>query len=249
MSGGWNPVTGRDGTGARPTYAPYGSTMPSQGQPLIPHTGGPGYSYPMMPQYGNCSNMAYQPYANNYGYCGGAPYVGAQAQAGGYYAQHTISNQPNGVGNPMSRQPQAWPNIDSTMPAAQMTNSTGGTSCEPGYNYFFPPEHTKVHVFRSNTPPWQLPSTAQIPFKAVHIPCSTTMAELLKGFGCTNPLPKKNKCFELISGGGGKWYKGLEVNGAEKDMMKKTIKDAGWDMSRTGHPQGKPVVCLWFCKD
>lgn len=143
MSGGWNPVTGRDGTGARPTYAPYGSTMPSQGQPLIPHAGGPGYGWPMMPQYPNWSNLAYQPYANNYGYCGGAPYVGNQGPAGGYYAQHTISNQPNGVGNPMSRQPQAWPNIDSTMPAAQMTNSTGGTGCEPGYNYFFPPSTPK----------------------------------------------------------------------------------------------------------
>jgi hypothetical protein len=177
------------------------------------------------------------------------PAAAAQGPYAGYHPQQTFSYQPNGTGNIFPRQPQPYPNIDAAMPAAQMTNTTGGTGCEPGYNYFFPAEHTKAHVFKTNTPPWQLPPTAQIPFKAAHIPCNTTMAELLKGFGCTNPTPKKNKCFEVVSGGGGKWYKGLEVNGADKDMLKKTIKDVGWDSTRTGNPNEKPVVCLWFCRD
>ncbi|KAM0525709.1 hypothetical protein ACHAPE_000420 [Trichoderma viride] len=250
MSGGWNPMTGRDSGTGRPAFSPYGAPQPAQGQAYIPHAGGPGYNFGTVPQYASWPNTAYGYYP--IGAAQGPPqYGGMHAQGGypGFQAPQTFAYQPNGTGNLLPRQPQPYPNIDPTMPAAQMTNTTGGTGCEPGYNYFFPAEHTKAHVFKTNTPPWQLPPTAQIPFKAAHIPCNTTMAELLKGFGCTNPTPKKNKCFEVVSGGGGKWYKGLEVNGADKDMLKKTIKDAGWDSTRTGNPNEKPVVCLWFCKD
>lgn len=52
-----------------------------------------------------------------------------------------------------------------------------------------------------------------------------------------------------MSGGGGKWYKGLEVSGADKDCLKKTIREVGWDATRTGLDGQKPVVCMWFCKD
>lgn len=180
---------------------------------------------------------------------GYAAQPGAPVYASNHYQQHPYSHQPNGAGNIMPRQPQPYPAIDPNMPAAHMTNSSGGLGCEPGYNYFFAPKHTKVHVFRSDRPPWQLPASAQMQFKAVHIPCNTTLAELLKGFGCDNPVPKKNHCYELISSGGGKWYKGLEIGGDDKDMMKKTIREVGWDETRTGLPNGKPVVCLWFCKD
>ncbi|KAL7899615.1 hypothetical protein HDV63DRAFT_416423 [Trichoderma sp. SZMC 28014] len=250
MSGGWNPITGRDSGSGRPALSPYGAPQPAQGQAYIPHAGGPGYNFGTVPQYASWPNTAYGYYpigaAQGFSQYGG---MHAQGAYPGYQAPQTFAYQPNGTGNLLPRQPQPYPNIDPTMPAAQMTNTTGGTGCEPGYNYFFPAEHTKAHVFKTNTPPWQLPPTAQIPFKAAHIPCNTTMAELLKGFGCTNPTPKKNKCFEVVSGGGGKWYKGLEVNGADKDMLKKTIKDVGWDSTRTGNPNEKPVVCLWFCKD
>ncbi|KAJ4155576.1 hypothetical protein LMH87_000814 [Akanthomyces muscarius] len=235
MSGGWNPVTGRDNHGGRPNFAPQGGgPMPSQGQAYIPHAGGPGYNFAAAPPVG-----AFYP----------QPHQQPMPSAGFYAPPQTFSHQPNGAGNALPRQPQPYPAIDPTMPAAQMTNSSGGVGCEPGYNYFFPAEHTKAHVFRSSTPPWQLPPTAQIPFKATHIPCTTTMAELLRGFGCTNPIAKKNKCFEIIGGGSGKWYKGLAISGDDKDMMKKTIKEVGWDMTRTGNAHEKPIVCLWFCKD
>lgn len=172
-----------------------------------------------------------------------------QAPVAGFTTQQTFSAQPNGALNPFIRQPQACPNIDSTMPAAQMTNSSGGVGCEPGYNYFFPAEHTKIHVFKSNQAPWLLPVNAQIPFVASHVPSGTTFAELLKGFGCCNANPKKNKCFEITSAGNGKWYKGLCITGDDKDMMKETLRSAGWGGDRTGLPDGKPVVCLWFCKN
>lgn len=135
------------------------------------------------------------------------------------------------------------------MPAAQMSNTAGGVGCEPGYNYFFPTDHTKVHVFRSTTPPWQLPAGAPIQFKAAHIPCRVTLEELLTGFGCDNADPKKNRCYEIVAGGNGMWYKGISFTGADKDLIKKSIREVGWDQTRTGTAGQKPVVCLWFCKD
>lgn len=148
------------------------------------------------------------------------------------------------------RLPQAPPKIDPTMPAANMTNSTGGVGCEPGYNYFFPAEHTKIHVLKTGaTPPWQLPPHFAQPFHAAHVPVSTTLAELLQGFGATNPVAKKNKCYEVVQGGNGKWYKGLCFNGDEKDAMKMTLKDLGWDRTRSGKPGEKPVVYLYITKD
>ncbi|KAF5023395.1 hypothetical protein F66182_4552 [Fusarium sp. NRRL 66182] len=243
MSGGWNPVNGRDAAGTRPNFAPVGGPVPTQGQPYIPHYGGPGYNFNLVTS------------ALGYLYGGVAPYgqaaygLPAQGPVAGFQTQQTYSHQPNGTGNVLPRQPQPHPAIDSGMPAAQLTNSSGGVGCEPGYNYFFPAEHTKVHVFKSDTPPWQLQPNAQIPFIASHVPCTTKLGDLLKGFGCTNPSSKKNKCFEIYSGGNGKWYKGYCFGGDEKSEIAKTMVDVGWDSSRTGNPGEKPVVCLWFCKN
>ena len=133
------------------------------------------------------------------------------------------------------------------MPGAP--NSTGGVGCEPGYNYFFPKDHAKIHILKSATPPWQCAPYAQVQFNAVHVPCNVTLGELLKGFGCNNPSPKRNVVYEVVSGGGGRWYKGICFSGDMKDAMKKTIAEVGWDETRTGQPGGKPVVCLYFTKD
>jgi hypothetical protein len=94
-----------------------------------------------------------------------------------------------------------------------------------------------------------MPPNASLPFHAVHVPCNTAVADILKGFGATNPSPKKNRCHEVHSGGNGRWYKGMTIQGDDKDTMKLAIKDIGWDSSRTGQPGGKPVVCLWLTKD
>lgn len=166
-----------------------------------------------------------------------------------YPPQFAYTHQPNGTGSYLPRQPQANPQVDPDVPALNLTNSTGGVGCEPGYNYWFSPANTKLHFFQTTTAPWHLPETAQIPFKALHVPVTVTFAELFKGTGCTNPTPKKNRVYEVISAGGGRWYKGLEVTGADKDMLKKPIRDVGWDETRTGLPGEKPAVYLWMCKD
>lgn len=239
---GWNPINGRDATGSRPNYSPIGAPIPSQGQPYVPYLGGPGYNFGLAPP------------AYGYMYPGtaacGQPVYGfpPQGPIAGFQTQQTYAHQPNGTGNILPRQAQPIPQIDPKMPAAQMTNSSGGVGCEPGYNYFFPANHTKVHVFKSDTPPWQLQANAQIPFIASHVPTSTKLGDLLKGFGCTNPSAKKNICFELYSGGNGKWYKGYSFTGDDKDEIGKTMDEVGWDSSRTGNKGEKPVVCLWFCK-
>jgi hypothetical protein len=162
-----------------------------------------------------------------------------------------IPLQPNGTSvfgwNP--RIPQPIPRVDPAMPAAQMTNSSGGMGCEPGYNYFFPPEHTKVHVYKSKIPPWQCPAYSRLEFTASHVPSNTTLEVLLKGFGCTNAVAKKNRCYEIAQAGDGKFYKGFAFGGDEKERMKQTIKEIGWDSTRTGRPGEKPVVSIWLSKD
>ncbi|POR31958.1 Uncharacterized protein TPAR_07831 [Tolypocladium paradoxum] len=149
-------------------------------------------------------------------------YLAPAAIAGGFYVPQTFSHQPNGIGNilprqpqptfshqpngignilprqpqpvaftrrrrsPTSRtahilprQPQPLPVIDPNMPAAQMTNSSGGMGCEPGYNY--------------------------------QSPCVQNRHPAIA-----------NRVFKTMGGGGGKWYKGLDINGGDKEAMKKT---------------------------
>lgn len=118
------------------------------------------------------------------------------------------------------RYPHPHPNVDPDLPALNMTNSTGGVGCEPGYNYFFPARHCKVHVMRSRVAPWQLPPNAQIEFKALHVPVSTTIGELMRGLGASNPEPKKNHVYEVCQGGNGRWYKGLHFRGDDKTLDK-----------------------------
>ncbi|KAI0108833.1 hypothetical protein F4776DRAFT_412569 [Hypoxylon sp. NC0597] len=147
-----------------------------------------------------------------------------------------------------NRLPNPHPVVNADAPALNLNNSTGGVGCEPGYNYFFPPEHTKLHVIKSSTAPWRLPEGMSMHFGAYHVPVNTTLAQLMTGFGAMNPLPKKNKVTELVQGGNGKWYRGITYSG-EDDAVSKTLKELGWDSTRTGRPGEKPVVWLWITKD
>ncbi|KAF9871335.1 hypothetical protein CkaCkLH20_11256 [Colletotrichum karsti] len=247
-----NPLNGPDADARRPPWGPNtGMQLPRYGEAYMPH---PGWA-PPGPTYGGYGNVAYYP-SQYYSYpSNAAPYPGSTAYtwpnpaAAPQPGYGTYPLQPGGQSYPVARTSQNLPALDPRNPAAQLTNSTGGTGCEPGYNYFFPAAHTKIHVFRTTTPPWQLPANARIQFSAFHVPVSTSLADVLKGFGATNATPKKNKCFEIVQAGNGKWYKGLCFSGDDKDMMKKTLADVGWDATRTGQPGGKPVVCVWLVKD
>jgi hypothetical protein len=253
---GWNPLTGHDPTGARPAGSPYGYTVRTPNQPFIPRSGGPGQTFgiptsllsPYMTYTTNPATVPPPPHIQQqmYSY---PPVTHGLVAPGVYAPQWSYTYQPNGAGNFLPRQAHQTPAIDPTVPALNFTNSSGGVGCEPGYNYWFSPANTKLHFFQTTTAPWHLPETAQIPFKALHVPVTVTFAELFRGTGCTNPTPKKNRVYEVISAGGGRWYKGLEVTGADKDMLKKPIRDVGWDETRTGLPNEKPAVCLWLCKD
>ncbi|OLN87669.1 hypothetical protein CCHL11_05633 [Colletotrichum chlorophyti] len=247
-----NPLTGPDADPRRPGWShPNGMQLPRYGEAYMPH---PGWAQPGI--YGGYGNYYYPSYPYvSYPAAAPTPYPGSTAYTwpnmhapppGGY---NTYPLQPGGQSQYAARTAQGFPALDPRNPAAQLSNSTGGTGCEPGYNYFFPAAHTKIHVFRTSTPPWQLPANARIQFSAFHVPVNTTLAEVLKGFGATNPTPKKNRCFEIVQAGNGKWYKGLCFSGDDKDMMKKAIAEVGWDATRTGQAGGKPVVCVWLVKD
>lgn len=226
LGGGRNPAWGRD-TGPPP---------PTSRQGLGGYSFGFPHQFGGLAPFGAASFFAapQQQYYPGWGAAGGPGPVPGPAPQG-----HTAFA---GAG----RGPAGQPVVNPSLPAANMTNSTGGVGCEPGYNYFFPSEHTKIHVFRTgDTPPWNLPPSFASPFHAVHVPVSTTLGDLLRGFGATNPEARKNKVFEVHQGGSGKWYKGQCYAGDDEKSMDMAIKEVGWDQTRTGLPGGKPVVYLY----
>ncbi|KAM7192403.1 hypothetical protein V8F20_008863 [Naviculisporaceae sp. PSN 640] len=170
-----------------------------------------------------------------------------------YLPQGMISGQPQQAIVPVSspRTPQPTPIVDPSMPALNLTNSTGGVGCEPGYNYFFPADHTKIIVLRGSTPPWQMDPKTDIPQYACHVPTKTTIAELMDGLGGKkNPNKKLNTVTEVAQGGNGRWFKGLSFSGADsKKDLRMTIEEVGWDKSRTGRTGEKPVVYLYLSNE
>ncbi|KAK8096255.1 hypothetical protein PG999_014277 [Apiospora kogelbergensis] len=92
--------------------------------------------------------------------------------------------------------------------------------------------------------PWRLAPGMSMWFGAYHVPCNLTLGDMMKGFGATNADAKKNRITEVNPGGGGKWYKGVTWTGDDKDKMKLTLKEVGWDHSRVGNE--KPVVWVWI---
>ena len=243
-AGGFNPAWGRD-EGVQPPHSgggaggigggyPFGQAQ-VYGQPPIwaMPVAGSGYGY--MPQ----------PAGPGYGYYPPPGAAGIPPQAPNTQGYTWVSGMGGGT-----QRPQPHPTVNPDLPASNMTNSTGGVGCEPGYNYFFSPEHTKVHVVKSGaTAPWELPRHLSVPFHACHIPVSTTVGELLSGMGATNPVAKKNRVTEVVQGGNGRWYKGVGFNGEDGEAMGRTLKEVGWDSTRSGLPTGKPVVYLYITKD
>lgn len=200
------------------------------------------------------------------GFAGGAaPYAGlaysampasSPYTAAAYMPQPVYTMPANAYQAPVNvfpgqgyRYPTAHPAVNPECPGLNLQNSSGGAGCEPGYNYLFPAEHTKIHVIKSREAPWRLPPGMTLQFGAYHVPVLTTLGDLMKGFGATNASAKKNKITEVCQGGGGKWYKGVTFSADEKDDMKKSLKSLGWDKSRTGRQGEKPVIWLWVTKD
>ncbi|KAK0724545.1 hypothetical protein B0H67DRAFT_482129 [Lasiosphaeris hirsuta] len=132
----------------------------------------------------------------------------------------------------------------SSLPGINFVNSTGGIGCEPGYNYLFPREHTKIHVLNTVVAPWRLDPTAAIEIAACHVPASMTMLDLAFALGAT--IPEKTKICEVVKGGEGKWYPGLQVFGDRPAEMRKTCKEMGWNAGRTGEWGQRDVVYIYL---
>lgn len=148
--------------------------------------------------------------------------------------------------------PATAPVAHGMFPGVHLRNHTGGVGLPPGYDYAFPTEHTKIHVFKTGpTPPWRqtLWSGDASNHVKLFVPCTTTVKELMQNLGCTNGDAKKNKLHEVQEAGNGRWVKGITISGDEKDKVKKSISEFGWDKSRTGAPGQRPVVWLWCTKD
>ena len=85
----------------------------------------------------------------------------------------------------------------------------------PGYDYAFPREHTKIHVFITKEKPWQNVTPLWNWDASKHVkllvPSNTTVKELMQNLGATNEDAKKNVLHELTEQGNGKWVKGLTI--------------------------------------
>ena len=138
-----------------------------------------------------------------------------------------------------------WGVQDGVFPGASFRNAQGGIGMEPGYGYIFPPNHCKIHVIQSPTPPWQ--HNGPFDKKCFNVPTSITVKELMMQFGCTNKDPAKNKLVELTQGGDGTWYKGLELKGNNEKQMDKRIEEVGWNAKRDGI--NADFVWLYFTKE
>lgn len=241
------------GFGHNSAFGPdHGPNPPTSRQPWGAGWGygfGFGSGYPAQPAgYYPALYQQQQYYYNTYGRPNFMPGQGGYMMTGPGGGYTTNSANPTQFAN-TGQAPAGNPVINTSIPAVNMTNSTGGVGCEPGYNYFFPPEHTKVHVLQTGAEaPWQMPANFTMPFHACHVPVNTTIGQLLKGFGACNPDAEMNKVFECHPGGNGRWYKGLMFRGDNVDDMAKTMKDVGWDQKRNGLPGGRPVVSLYIVK-
>ncbi|KAJ3573011.1 hypothetical protein NPX13_g4853 [Xylaria arbuscula] len=235
--GGWNPSFGWDTQGFQP---PVGQPCPGT-IPTMPY-GGYAPNPMMNPMMNPMSNPMMNPMMNtpSYGMPGQYPQVGVPGYQYPQYGQYPAAGY-----HPNQRMPQPHPLVSMEFPGMNMVNSTGGAGCEPGYNYLFHDEHTKIHVFRCKEPPWRAPML-HYSFAKFQIPTNTTIRDLMARLGAFNPDPRLNRITEVTEGGSGDWYRGMILQGDQEDLHK-TLKDIGWDASRNGRE--KPVVWLWVTKD
>jgi hypothetical protein len=123
--------------------------------------------------------------------------------------------------------PAIAPVTDGGFPGIHLRNDTGGIGLPPGYDYAFPHEHTKIHVFTTKEKPWQnqMPLWNWDATKHVKllVPSTTTVKGLMQNLGCTNEDAKKNVLYEVSEQGNGKWVKGLTIT--VSDIMM----ERGWE--------------------
>jgi len=234
MSGrGFNTFHGPDNGPPPPNMPPGHGMYPQPG--FVTTQSQPQYSQPIA----GVQTVPWQIYQGS-----GHPWTNFAA----YYG--VASNHYAGPGaNPYM--PIALPN--SEIPGLNFRNPSGGIGLPPGYDYLFPPEHTVIHVFRpsqTTSPPWQSQTSPldAAKFFKFFVPCNLTILELMGRLGLDNPDAKMNVVHEVVEKGGGWWAKGISVKGDDKDRLKKTLKDMGWDSSRIGVPGKRPVVWLYITK-
>lgn len=135
---------------------------------------------------------------------------------------------------------------DFGIPGLILKNETGGCGY-PGYYYLYPQEHCKIHVFKTKEKPWQITAWSHDNSNHIKIvvPVNMTIKEFMQNLGLKNDDANKNILYECTEKGNGKWTHGLKLVGGDKDKVKKSIGDYGWNKKRTGFPGQSPVVWIW----
>lgn len=78
-----------------------------------------------------------------------------------------------------------------------------------------------------------------------------TVKEVMMQLGCDNKDGGKNVMTEVTEAGNGKWLKGMVFKGDNKDRMKMSLTDLGWETGRkrTGLPGQGPLIWVYITKD
>lgn len=148
---GWNPIYGLDSGAPPPTGKNNGfQTFPSF--PIFPSANVPPPQLVFPPPYTSTSSF---PGFQNFNVSSGW---------GGYGQPHPAP-APSIPTNP----PAGYPNV-------HLRNHTGGVGLPPGYDYAFPKEHCKIHVFKTTTPPWQFAVSAweAHTHSKLYVPCNVS---------------------------------------------------------------------------
>ena len=239
LPAGLNPCHGLDTGSAPPEF------YPAQAAGVPQYPGYPGF-FGGQPQgfgYGWPAPPAYP----GFGGFPGSP----QQQVVQQWPQQQPFMRPYGGFGMGGQWPAFPPNTDGGFPGINLKNETGGVGLPPGYNYCFPAEHCKIHVFKTKEKPWQKTLWSQDTSTHVklYVPTTTSIKELMQNLGCDNKDAAKNILYEVVESGGGRWKIGSRFPGDDKDKIKKSISDYGWRADRTGAFGEKPVVWLWVTKD
>ncbi|KAK5662378.1 hypothetical protein OQA88_8288 [Cercophora sp. LCS_1] len=125
----------------------------------------------------------------------------------------------------LASQPPATAQPAVTIPGAALRNSTGGNGLEPGYVYLYPDQHVRVHLIITNSEPWV--SGTQTDYVRLYVGANMKISELKEAAGVGD-----GTLVEVMEGGEGRWYKGMEVTGLEGVMGREredmTLRELGW---------------------
>ncbi|KAK0648679.1 hypothetical protein B0T16DRAFT_408605 [Cercophora newfieldiana] len=240
MSGQW-PT-------AAPTYStalPQYSSLPVIAAPPIQQAQAPGVFYYSPYQQAPQPGVALAP--ASYSFVSPATF-GSMSTA--LVPASTVLTQaaPPPASLPLNPMPGTYPTNYLTWhpPASAVALPSTNLQVNQGYSCLFPGEIVKIRILICTREPWTINDKEPIQFEALDVPASMTIKDFLAELRLP---PERSIIYEVSEAGNGKWNKGLVVDGCVPEALKQTLKQVGWDASRSGKvgiPGHREELSLWL---